>query len=267
MEHNIKTYMDKPMGKGASAFNLKSTRDDLDRRFKKLTETKKIELKHVCRTGGTYLLHFIIPSESERKNTYDVVLEFSPNSILSSNSSVREYKLRFFSNCPSFVYTFAHVYNKEKLFIKEFADKYDKEIFKLKPVEKNPYNIVNFEKSIYFAIKFLDKGGLYHYNKGYLDGKVDVDFQKLKSEIRNTDEIKMEYLKEKNRLRDEKRKEKGKVNDLKAASHNKSRDLGSNKNVRTVNTIKPTKSTTSSSVVSRVGRISSSINRLKGRRK
>ena len=127
---------------------------------------KKIE-SDVYKEGDNYIFHVKLPSESERDNTYDVVVEFSPIDKTSlSDESIINYNVKFFSNCPSFIFTYAYAYNDKGLFIDFLSKKLDELVLKNAPVVKNPMNIVNFEKSIYFACKYLVEEK--NLNKNYL---------------------------------------------------------------------------------------------------
>lgn len=210
LTHTFQSYMERPMGKGVTAFQLNSIRADLTSRYKKLNLNSKISLVHVCKLDDRYFIHFLIPNESEddRNNDYDVVLEFIPsNKAIASEPTIRNYNIKFFSNCPSFVYTFAYIYNDNGLLIEEFKDKFEDQVLSMKPVSRNPYKIVNFEKTIFFACMNFQYKSI-RFNKQYLDSKCNVKFNKLKTLIRHTKTVKMEIAKEKKRIRELKREEK-----------------------------------------------------------
>ncbi len=145
------------MGKGSTAVQNKLIKDDLDKRLEKLIKEKKINVNVFTTKKMVIYFLFTIGSESERDNTYDILLEFNPDAILESMAlSLANYDLRFFSNCPSFVYTFANTFYKKDLLISGTEKLYSSIVLNQEAEIKNPNNIVNFEKSIYFACKYLE---------------------------------------------------------------------------------------------------------------
>lgn len=201
--------MDNPMGKGSNAIsNRKLIREDLDRRFDSLIKKKKDFTFTVYRDKHEYYIHFLIPSESERDNTYDVVIHFTEREENFKNDNfLNRYTLNFFSNSPSFTYTYAYVFNEYDILIKFLAKKYDKIVLSNNPITRNPGEVVNYEKSIYFALKYISihKDLM---NKMYLNRvSKTLHIDKLRKIIRTDEEISLEIKKENNRLSREKKKE------------------------------------------------------------
>ena len=207
--HTVRSYLESPMVK-SSAFNIRTIKEDLTRRYEKLVSEKKIEMKNVAIDGKKYYVHYVIGTESDdRENNYDVIIEFFPkNRIVATESTVKNYNIKFFTNIPSFVFTFAYVYNEKGLLSEEFKNKYNSKVFKMKPKEKNPYKIVNYDKALYFALLDFTKDAGVKYNKGYLSSKKNCTLSQLKNKIRNTDTILMEIRRENSRLKESRRKEK-----------------------------------------------------------
>lgn len=243
MPQTLQEYLDNPMGKGSTAImNRQLIKSDLDTRFEKLLkENKKFEYK-VYQDKFDYYFHFMIPSESERNNTYDVVLQFTKGEHgLIEDPSLKNYTLKFFSNCPSFVYTYAYVYNDYELMIDFLKGKYDDITLTDSPITRNPGEIINFEKSIYFACKYLDSNKTLM-NKIVIAATVKkLNKNELFKKIRATSTIMLEIKKENNRLKDDKKK--------KTEPIKKSRDLPLSNKVRgskssgvtKINKIKPLK--------------------------
>ena len=176
-------------------------------------------MKNVAIDGKKYYVHYVIGNESDdRENNYDVIIEFFPkNRIVATESTVKNYNIKFFTNIPSFVFTFAYVYNEKGLLSEEFKNKYNSKVFKMKPKEKNPYKIVNYDKALYFTLLDFTKDAGVKYNKGYLSSKKNCTLSQLKNKIRNTDTILMEIRRENSRLKESRRKEKESLNAAKKA--------------------------------------------------
>lgn len=196
----LKEFLDNPMGRGSTAIpNKELIKSDLVRRYEKLKKDIKVK---VYKDKKEFYFHVTIPSESKRNNTYDVVIQFIPDvDTINIGKSIEKYNVKFFSNCPSFVYTFAYVFNSYGYFIETLADKYDDKVLDDMPVIRNPNEIVSFEKSIYFA-------GLYIRDKYKLATSMvltqlaqNYNAKAFNSTIRNSQRIDIEIKKELNLLK------------------------------------------------------------------
>ena len=74
---------------------------------------------------------------------------------------MRDYYVKFYSNDPAFVYTFAHAFIKNDLFIEDLTPKMSKESVKNVAKEKNPKNLVGYVKSLFFAYLLIGDYGLF----------------------------------------------------------------------------------------------------------
>lgn len=198
--------MDNPMGKGSTAIaNRGLIKSNLDQRYNSLIEKHKNFKCDKFFDGQHFYFHLLIPSESERNNKYDVVIELSdPLGDFSKDITLNRYVMRVFSNCPSFVFTYAYVFNKYGMLIEPLKVKYTDIIFDNQPNIKNPGEIINFEKSIYFACKYLASHKTL-LNKLSLANVTSVGMKKNFEKIRNTDTILKEIKRENHRIAEEKR--------------------------------------------------------------
>lgn len=108
-----------------------------------------------------YIAFLKIPSELVDNFYYDVLIEFTPPKLGITGTTLKEYNVRFYSNDPSFVYTFAHAFIKNDLFITDLKDKMSKQAVKEKADIKNPKDQVGYVKSLYFAYLIMNKRGLF----------------------------------------------------------------------------------------------------------
>lgn len=108
-----------------------------------------------------YIIHIKIPSEVVPKFYYDVLIEFREPKEGVVGYDLSKYKVRFYSNDPSFVFTFAHAFKKNGIFFSDFDDKMSEKALKEKADEKNPKDIVGYVKSLYFAYLLMKKRGLF----------------------------------------------------------------------------------------------------------
>lgn len=201
----LKEFINNPAGKGDSSVNRATLISVLDSKYDKLVKDKTIQFKIYKKIrGGSYYFHLIIPSETERDNTYDVVFLFEdPKKLHSKSSSISEYDIRVFANSPSFAYTFAKVYKDNDLFIDSLSGKYEKEILSLKPEVRNRYGIVNYDKYVYFGAKFIMESRLL--NKASLSLRSITYSEKIfNARIRSLGTIMNEYQKAKKKLKNKK---------------------------------------------------------------
>lgn len=237
---NIREYLDNPMGKGAIIPGKQAIITDYNARFDKLLENNKFSIK-IYNDKDVYYFHVIQESESERENDYDIVVMFYPKDKTNkAEDSVINYEVSFFSNCPSFTYTYAYAYNKAGLLIDILKKKYDDKILSMRPVVKNPNNMVNFEKSLYFACKYILYDPKYT-SKAYLKS-ASQKFGKRNfiQTIRTSAMIEYEIQRQNKMLQEKKRKEARK--NKKPAPYNTNKMKKEN-SANVVNYIKPKKST------------------------
>jgi hypothetical protein len=142
-----------------------------------------------------YIIHMKIPSEAVENFYYDVVIQFSPpNTAGSLVSNISGYNVHFYSNDPSFVYTFAHAFNKHGLLIKDLIPKMSKLAIKERAKERNPDDQIGYVKSLYFAYLIMVNKNLF--SKIRLDSmSVPYDKKKLLADVMDADE-KVELRKE-----------------------------------------------------------------------
>lgn len=183
MDMTFDQYIQNPMGGSNSVMSnremyRKMYMEKLDKIM--VRESGKISYK-LYRSSSRYYAHIKVPSETIKEFYYDVVIEFSKpkdgNKPL--DRTLKNYNVRFFSNDPSFVYTFAHAFIKNGLFITELKDKMSKEAVEKKAEIKNPKDQIGYVKSLYFAYLMMIRKGLFNkmlymdkYNENIL--KADV---------------------------------------------------------------------------------------------
>ena len=194
----LKDYIDNPMGKGSTAIhNRQLIRDDLNKRYYSLIKKKKISEPIIYRDKDDYLFHFLLPSETERNNTYDVLILFTMgDDDLKREVTLENYYVKFFSNSPNFTFTYAYAFNQYDLLIDFLNKKFTVDVIKANPIVRNPGEIISFEKSIYFIgfhillnrSKYLSKSFLNSHSKKLNKGdlfKSIRDINQIKIDIKN----------------------------------------------------------------------------------
>lgn len=167
MDMTFEQYILNPMGRNNAVLNAttrENIRKDYIDRFDKilLRENGKINYKiYKDKKSNTYWFHIMIPSETVKGFTYDVVLKFfADEKVKEAGENLFKYNVNFYSNDPSFVYTFAHVFIENGLFIKELTPKMSKLAVKKDPKITNPSKLVGYVKTLYFAYLYMNNKGL-----------------------------------------------------------------------------------------------------------
>lgn len=164
MKITFAQYINNPLGEKSSVITnrgmyQKMYRDKLDKIL--LREGGKVKY-NLYTSKDKYYVHFKIPSEVIDKFYYDTIIEFyTTDSIKAKSDSLKDYYVKFYSNDPAFVYTFAHAFIKNELFITDLTPKMSKEAVKNVAKEKNPKNLVGYVKSLFFAYLLIGDYGLF----------------------------------------------------------------------------------------------------------
>ena len=156
-------YISNPMGrKNAVMSNREMYRNMYAEKLDKILIRENGKIDYTLYTDkDRYLIHFKIPSEVIPNFYYDTVVEFVPNGPKSMATTIKDYDVKFYSNDPSFVYTFAHAFIKNDIFIRDLLPRMSKEAVKKVATEKNPSNEVGYVKSIYFAYILMVRNSLF----------------------------------------------------------------------------------------------------------
>lgn len=163
MEMTFDQYIQNPMGIANSVIsNREMYRNMYGIKLDTIMVREMGKINYQLYKGkNKYYAYIKVPSEVVEKFYYDVIIEFSPKKGAKPSKSLKDYNVRFYSNDPSFVFTFAHAFIKNKMFINEYADKMSKEAVKKKAVTKNPMDTVGYVKSLFFAYLIMKRFNLF----------------------------------------------------------------------------------------------------------
>ena len=223
MEMTFQHYIENPLGKSNAALTI-TRRDYFKKTYEEkygailLRENGKFEYAlYIDKSKDRYFIHIKIPSELVEKFYYDIVVEFYPLDIAAKTAiDLRNYGVKFFSNDPSFVFTYAYVFNKYDLFIKELSPRMVNKALKDKPDTRNPWQIPGYVKSLYFCYLYMKGKGLFdksHWERfatPFILKNLIHDIEPADKKISDRQELGIEAIK--------KRKEKNKeafINNLK----------------------------------------------------
>ena len=167
MQMTFEDYITNPMGK-SSAVMTAAHREILRGQYKVkfdnilLREKGKIDYRLFKDSkNNEYWIYCKIPSELCKNFYYDTIIKFSADEkVKSGGRDLFKYYARFYSNDPSFVYTYAYVFAHNNLFINELSSKMSKTALTQSPSEKNPGNNVGYVKSLYFVYLLMENRNL-----------------------------------------------------------------------------------------------------------
>lgn len=184
-------YINNPMGNKVAVMSHRKMYEDLYHdKWNKLSmrEMGKIDYK-VYNHKDTYYIHIKVPSEDMEGYYYDTVIKLEGSQDILYDSPVQ-----FFSNDPSFCYTFAYAFKQHDMIIKDLEPKFTKEFMTVPAKEKNPDNTIGYVKSLYFAYIFMQEKGLFHVAKLKMES---IPYSKaiLRSNVKHTDDVLRERTK------------------------------------------------------------------------
>lgn len=170
-------YIQNPMGKGSAIIPNTEAKAKLNTEFEKV----RYKIKCTCYILDNHLAiySYLIPSISRSEVSYNVLLQFDL-SVAEEKGFDRVDNLPFlvYSNCPSFIYTYARAFDERGLLIPWIKKKYEKKALTESKI-RNTYGIIGYEKSLYIAIRYLLSA---HNNMIY-------QFKQMAKSIRSTKEI------------------------------------------------------------------------------
>lgn len=186
----IREFLNRPfnMKNPSQLKDLQKTKNELDGKYAKC-------VKHICfisstEVAGSYLLHLKIPSQSRPGTYYDVVIQFfTTDTSVENADSLEPYLLQFFSNSPSFIYKYAALYKMHGYLIEAFQSKLNQEYGEKYPEKTNKEGILSFDKSLYFACKYIVENQLTLLSKSRLKRLRQVPLKKLISKVASSDDI------------------------------------------------------------------------------
>lgn len=246
MELTLKEYINNPGGKGDSTNNQKElTKQLYTQKFDALLarEASLIKIRQF-KNGDKYIIVFKIPDETVEKFYYDVVFEFyAKNTDIENEHTLNNYYVRFYSNDPAFMFTYAYVFNKNGLFIKDLESRMSKLALTQKPIQRNPNESIGYIKTMYFAylyfkFKGYDKKVLWEKAENYSKSQLLDYIMHAEDKLNQRNELAKTQRAEK-KFRSKKEKELAEIDN--SSSVNKIKSVIKTKVVGKVNNVKGVK--------------------------
>ena len=166
-------YIDNPSITGAVFTNRSMYKQMYKDKFGKVLVREQGKIDYTLYKANdkidSHYIHFKIPSEVIPDFYYDVVIQlYTTDNKFKNEASLRRYFVKFYSNDPAFVYTFAHAFIANKIFIEDLRPKMSKEAIRHTAKVRNPKDDVWYVKSLFFAYLAMEKYNLF--NKSYYTG-------------------------------------------------------------------------------------------------
>lgn len=148
---NLREWITNPFGTGDYVKN-----NEYDKLYKEYISSNRIRIAGYTMIEDSYYVHVTVPSGSKDNYKYDVVIRFfTGDPSVKRESTLMNYSIQFFSNSPGFIYRYAVLYKKAGFLIEELYEKMDKNYADTLPEKSNSSMKVSYDKTIYFATKFL----------------------------------------------------------------------------------------------------------------
>lgn len=133
--------------------------DNLNRRFNEMATVKDFRYA-VYKRGNRTVFHVQVPTESEeREFHWDVIVEVATAG--TTAKAILGSHVRVFSNAPSFVFTYGWVADHEDMLVKWLKKKIPPKVFRKAPDVRNLIRQMGFEKTVYFACRWILTRDLY----------------------------------------------------------------------------------------------------------
>lgn len=251
MEMTFQQYIDNPLGKKNAVFSQRDLfrslyTDKFDKVLLREAGSIKYDL-YIDKKRDRYIIHIKVPSETVNKFYYDAVIMFYTNDPAANASpNLNNYKVKFFSNDPAFVFTYLRVFLKNDLFFEDMKPKSSKLALTKDPKVKNPYEVPGYSKILYFAYLYMKSKNLFakhmyeSYGKPYSQKVLLANVDHTDKKIADRQEFGEKQAKERAKeKRDEIRKANSDRNN-KIDEINKRSPTHGVSRVKTTNTVKST---------------------------
>ena len=147
----LKDFIEAPFGVPNMSKNLK-----YEDRYQSYKRNNKIKIESSIEFEKNFFIHLKVPSESQEKMFYDVVIQFfTTDDKIERQLTVENYYVQFFSNSPGFVYKYATLYKLQGYLIESPYGKFDSGTLEILPDKSNSSYELYYDSSIYYACRYL----------------------------------------------------------------------------------------------------------------
>lgn len=250
MDIYIKEFLNNPAGKGSAVLNISSTKEKFKAKYD--TICKKISHKTYSVKNDIYIL-VNIPSSVEGI-FYDVLLKFSKGKS-SVGKSITDMSMKIFSNSPSFLYTFANAYDKQKIFLRECRKKLSSKMLSDIAKTRNPYGVLSYDFSVFAALFYIVNNGYTSIEDLKMNDYMECGLNKVIDQVKHADTLQKnrKLQKDYNKMMEEKELKK-KKDSIHKFKYNESEESDNTKN-KTIKKVKSNNSVTKNKTNKKVKKI------------
>ena len=230
MKMTYDQFIDNPLGKNSAVLTIAARQSIIESYSKKwdvilLRENGVINHRfYKDDKHNAYYAHFKIPSETVKKFYYDVVIKFTADARVGEGGrDLFKYSVQFYSNDPSFVYTYAYVFNKNDMFIKELSNRIGRDALRHPPKVTNPHQNTGYVKTLVFAYLFM-KSKKFNERARFETSAATYTREHLSGNIEDAD-IKIKNRQEKNPEREVEERKRNEVPEKAKEAEKKSKGL------------------------------------------
>lgn len=182
----INDYLKYPYGKGSSFSNPASQIESLTSQYNEMASRFASK---IYKFQNSVIFHVIVPSVKKDFITYDVILEVKLGDKTAEAVDINDLEFKCFSNCPSFIFTYANAFRQKGLLCHWLENKYKKEVKKNAANVKNQYGVIGLERSLYLACLYLKHSGRSRLNIISSDSVKVTGYSAIAKGVRSQDEI------------------------------------------------------------------------------
>lgn len=158
-------YIKNPMGVGASVISNRGLYYRLySEKWDALLVRENNDIQYnLYKDNNDYYIHLKIPSEGLSNFYYDTIIRFYLKSEEKSKEmemSLKNYSVQFYSNDPSFVFSFGYAFTQKGMVIPDLKSKMSP-MTKEQAVVRNPLGQIGYVKSLYFAYLQMNRLNLF----------------------------------------------------------------------------------------------------------
>ena len=190
-------YLSNPMGKGSSVLGNQET---IKAQYAQEIEDLNLHGQNsvtVYRVGNKWIVyHYKLPSKSgskyDPKLHYDVLFQINQKD-LQDNGSPMACDFLVFSNCPSFVYTYANALYRKKQIIPFLTSLYDPATRRNAATTKNPYDILGYERSMYIGASMIKAASSGQSADQIINTATRASEYVIKAEVQSSHQVQMAF--------------------------------------------------------------------------
>ena len=166
-------------------------KNDFEEKYKKMKSKSDFKVNGFTTIDDNYLIHVMVPSDSNQNQSYDVVvLFFTDDTVIKKRTTFSNYYVKFFSNSPSFIYQYAYLYRENGFLIDFLYDKLDAS-HQNAPTKTNKNMDLFYDKSIYCACRLLQDNASIMLSKFGIITKHKKSNDRFFRDIKSFENIKM----------------------------------------------------------------------------